>query len=109
MLRYVFKPTLAEGKNSIISRTMGSKLCKMIYKAELHYAGTSKQGGCLNLPCANKNMHIAEPQSCDADRHILESTVEWSVSGVSQGVTGKKRKTSDEGLPKFRWFGGKVR
>eukprot|EP00913_Durusdinium_trenchii_P024025 g22563.t1 len=30
---YVFKPTLAEGKNSIISRTMGSKLCKMIYKA----------------------------------------------------------------------------
>jgi phosphoenolpyruvate synthase/pyruvate phosphate dikinase len=34
-LRYVFKPTLAEGKNSIISRTMGSKLVKMIYKAKL--------------------------------------------------------------------------
>jgi len=32
-LRYVFKPTLAEGKNSIISRTMGSKLVKMVYKA----------------------------------------------------------------------------
>eukprot|EP00438_Fugacium_kawagutii_P013710 Skav202233 [mRNA] locus=scaffold2988:159524:178392:+ [translate_table: standard] len=33
---YVFKPTLAEGKESIISRTMGSKLCKMIYKASSH-------------------------------------------------------------------------
>ena len=31
-LRYVFKPTLAEGKQSIISRTMGSKLVKMVYK-----------------------------------------------------------------------------
>ena len=31
--RYVFKPTLAEGKNSVVSRTMGSKLVKMIYKA----------------------------------------------------------------------------
>ena len=30
---YVFKPTLAEGKKSIISRTMGSKLVKMVYKA----------------------------------------------------------------------------
>ncbi|CAE7038752.1 ppsA [Symbiodinium natans] len=29
---YVFKPTLAEGKKSIISRTMGSKLVKMVYK-----------------------------------------------------------------------------
>merc|ERR1719327_1228986 len=29
---YVFKPTLAEGKNGIISRTMGSKLIKMVYK-----------------------------------------------------------------------------
>eukprot|EP00437_Effrenium_voratum_P032995 CAMPEP_0181471460 /NCGR_PEP_ID=MMETSP1110-20121109/39084_1 /TAXON_ID=174948 /ORGANISM="Symbiodinium sp., Strain CCMP421" /LENGTH=874 /DNA_ID=CAMNT_0023596475 /DNA_START=56 /DNA_END=2676 /DNA_ORIENTATION=+ len=29
---YVFKPTLAEGKNSVVSRTMGSKLVKMIYK-----------------------------------------------------------------------------
>jgi len=29
---YVFKPTLAEGKNSIVSRTMGSKLVKMVYK-----------------------------------------------------------------------------
>ena len=33
LVRYVFKPTLAEGKNSIISRTMGSKLVKMVYKA----------------------------------------------------------------------------
>jgi len=30
---YVFKPTLAEGKNAIIARTMGSKLEKMVYKA----------------------------------------------------------------------------
>merc|ERR1719150_113353 len=30
---YVFKPTLAEGKNAIISRTMGSKKVKMVYKA----------------------------------------------------------------------------
>eukprot|EP00403_Amphidinium_massartii_P021734 CAMPEP_0178398392 /NCGR_PEP_ID=MMETSP0689_2-20121128/14749_1 /TAXON_ID=160604 /ORGANISM="Amphidinium massartii, Strain CS-259" /LENGTH=890 /DNA_ID=CAMNT_0020019153 /DNA_START=81 /DNA_END=2753 /DNA_ORIENTATION=+ len=29
---YVFKPTLAEGKKSIVSRTMGSKLVKMVYK-----------------------------------------------------------------------------
>merc|ERR1719327_906506 len=29
---YVFKPTLAEGKNAIVSRTMGSKLIKMVYK-----------------------------------------------------------------------------
>jgi len=29
---YVFKPTLAEGKTSIIARTMGSKLIKMVYK-----------------------------------------------------------------------------
>merc|ERR1719494_813960 len=29
---YVFKPTLAEGKKSIIARTMGSKLIKMVYK-----------------------------------------------------------------------------
>merc|ERR1712050_661146 len=30
---YVFKPTLAEGKEAIVSRTMGSKLIKMVYKA----------------------------------------------------------------------------
>merc|ERR1712232_411286 len=30
---YVFKPTLAEGKDAIIARTMGSKLIKMVYKA----------------------------------------------------------------------------
>eukprot|EP00933_Yihiella_yeosuensis_P070209 TRINITY_DN778_c0_g1_i1.p1 TRINITY_DN778_c0_g1~~TRINITY_DN778_c0_g1_i1.p1 ORF type:complete len:904 (+),score=274.62 TRINITY_DN778_c0_g1_i1:80-2791(+) len=30
---YVFKPTLAEGKNAIVARTMGSKLIKMVYKA----------------------------------------------------------------------------
>eukprot|EP00931_Biecheleriopsis_adriatica_P008181 TRINITY_DN1093_c0_g1_i6.p1 TRINITY_DN1093_c0_g1~~TRINITY_DN1093_c0_g1_i6.p1 ORF type:complete len:892 (+),score=302.60 TRINITY_DN1093_c0_g1_i6:79-2754(+) len=30
---YVFKPTLAEGKKSIVARTMGSKLIKMVYKA----------------------------------------------------------------------------
>eukprot|EP00933_Yihiella_yeosuensis_P070216 TRINITY_DN778_c0_g1_i6.p1 TRINITY_DN778_c0_g1~~TRINITY_DN778_c0_g1_i6.p1 ORF type:complete len:895 (+),score=305.66 TRINITY_DN778_c0_g1_i6:64-2748(+) len=29
---YVFKPTLAEGKNAIIARNMGSKLIKMVYK-----------------------------------------------------------------------------
>jgi len=29
---YVFKPTLAEGKDAIVSRTMGSKLIKMVYK-----------------------------------------------------------------------------
>jgi len=29
---YVFKPTLAQGKNAIVSRTMGSKLEKMVYK-----------------------------------------------------------------------------
>merc|ERR1719414_1962879 len=29
---YVFKPTLAEGKEAIVSRTMGSKLIKMVYK-----------------------------------------------------------------------------
>lgn len=29
---YVFKPTLADGKEAIISRTMGSKLVKMVYK-----------------------------------------------------------------------------
>mmetsp|Transcript_8658 Transcript_8658/g.23581 ORF Transcript_8658/g.23581 Transcript_8658/m.23581 type:complete len:889 (-) Transcript_8658:399-3065(-) len=29
---YVFKPTLAEGKESIIARTMGSKMVKMVYK-----------------------------------------------------------------------------
>merc|ERR1719204_1604043 len=29
---YVFKPTLAEGKNAIIARTMGSKLIKMVYQ-----------------------------------------------------------------------------
>jgi len=29
---YVFKPTLADGKNAIVSRTMGSKLIKMVYK-----------------------------------------------------------------------------
>jgi len=28
---YVFKPTLAEGKNAIVSRNMGSKLVKMVY------------------------------------------------------------------------------
>jgi pyruvate,water dikinase len=28
---YVFKPTLSEGKNAIVSRTMGSKKCKMVY------------------------------------------------------------------------------
>merc|ERR1711966_264987 len=28
---YVFKPTLAEGKTAIVSRTMGSKKCKMVY------------------------------------------------------------------------------
>eukprot|EP00972_Heterocapsa_arctica_P035578 5235755-Heterocapsa_arctica.AAC.1 len=28
---YVFKPTLAEGKNAIVSRTMGSKKLKMVY------------------------------------------------------------------------------
>jgi len=30
---YVFKPTLAEGKQAIVSRTMGSKKVKMVYKA----------------------------------------------------------------------------
>mmetsp|Transcript_39136 Transcript_39136/g.113064 ORF Transcript_39136/g.113064 Transcript_39136/m.113064 type:complete len:960 (-) Transcript_39136:79-2958(-) len=30
---YVFKPTLAQGKDAIVSRTMGSKLIKMVYKA----------------------------------------------------------------------------
>merc|ERR1712050_527970 len=30
---YVFKPTLAEGKEAIVSRTMGSKAIKMVYKA----------------------------------------------------------------------------
>jgi len=29
---YVFKPTLAQGKKAIVSRTMGSKLIKMVYK-----------------------------------------------------------------------------
>merc|ERR1712076_326028 len=29
---YVFKPTLAQGKNAIVARTMGSKLIKMVYK-----------------------------------------------------------------------------
>jgi len=30
---YVFKPTLAQGKSAIVSRTMGSKKIKMVYKA----------------------------------------------------------------------------
>lgn len=30
---YVFKPTLAEGKSAIVSRNMGSKMIKMVYKA----------------------------------------------------------------------------
>merc|ERR1719327_2290002 len=38
---YVFKPTLAEGKKAIVSRTMGSKAIKMVY---------SKGGGSETIP-----------------------------------------------------------
>jgi pyruvate,water dikinase len=31
---YVFKPTLQEGKNAVVSKTMGSKLVKMVYAKE---------------------------------------------------------------------------
>merc|ERR1719414_1143379 len=42
---YVFKPTLAEGKEAIVSRTMGSKLIKMVY---------SEGGGSETVPTSEE-------------------------------------------------------
>ena len=36
---YVFKPTLAEGKQAIVSRALGSKEIKMVYKVQWGYLG----------------------------------------------------------------------
>jgi len=45
---YVFKPTLAEGKKAIVSRTMGSKLIKMVY---------SEGGGSETVPTSTEEQN----------------------------------------------------
>mmetsp|Transcript_4145 Transcript_4145/g.7038 ORF Transcript_4145/g.7038 Transcript_4145/m.7038 type:complete len:586 (+) Transcript_4145:2-1759(+) len=62
---YVFKPTLKEGKQAIISRTMGSKLCKMIYK---------KGGGSETVDTS-----VDEQQSWSATDKEVEDLAEMAI------------------------------
>mmetsp|Transcript_38882 Transcript_38882/g.89799 ORF Transcript_38882/g.89799 Transcript_38882/m.89799 type:complete len:919 (-) Transcript_38882:52-2808(-) len=62
---YVFKPTLKEGKKSIVARTMGSKLEKMIYK---------KGGGTGTVETSTE-----EQQSWSATDKEVEALAEMAV------------------------------
>ena len=57
--RHVFKPTLTEGKKSIISRTMGSKLHKMLYTA-------SRRCKIIDSSCEERNSWSA------SDKEVTE-------------------------------------
>ncbi len=53
---YVHKPTLAQGKPSIVRRTMGSKLIKMVFS---------------DATRAGKSTHTVEVEPADSDRYSL--------------------------------------
>ncbi|MDP3308249.1 phosphoenolpyruvate synthase [Methylotenera sp.] len=55
---YVHKPTLAQGKPSIVRRTMGSKLIKMVFS---------------DATRAGKSTHTIEVDSADSDRYSLSN------------------------------------
>jgi pyruvate,water dikinase len=55
---YVHKPTLAQGKPSIVRRTMGSKLIKMIFS---------------DATRAGKSTHTVEVDPADSDRYSLSN------------------------------------
>lgn len=55
---YVHKPTLAQGKPSIVRRTMGSKLIKMVFS---------------DATCAGKSTATVDVDAVDSDRYSLSS------------------------------------
>jgi pyruvate,water dikinase len=55
---YVHKPTLAQGKASIVRRTMGSKLIKMVFS---------------DATQAGKSTHTIEVDAADSDRYSLSN------------------------------------
>jgi len=80
---YVFKPTLKEGKKAIVSRTMGSKMIKMVYKEgggshlvptseseRVHWSITDKEVQDLAVMAVKIEQHYGRPMD-----------IEWARDG----------------------------
>ena len=113
---YVFKPTLAEGKESIIARTMGSKMVKMVYKkagggTELVDTSAKEQNSWsisdkeftdLAVIAVKIEKHYGRPMdiewareaSCISCRHARNRCFAeegWRARGVQDAPEGRKR------------------
>jgi pyruvate, water dikinase len=103
---YVFKPTLAEGKNAIVSRNMGSKLIKMVYKAgggsetvpttkeeQENWSATDKQVAELAEMAVKIEKHYGRPMDIewardgdDGKLYIVQARPETVASQKKVGV-----------------------
>ena len=90
---YVFKPTLREGKNAIISKQLGSKAIKMIYDVggsrpvkNVDVDITDRQRYCISeeevLTLARWAQTIEDHYSAKAG-HFKPMDMEWAKDGVS--------------------------
>mmetsp|Transcript_84879 Transcript_84879/g.181871 ORF Transcript_84879/g.181871 Transcript_84879/m.181871 type:complete len:905 (-) Transcript_84879:87-2801(-) len=103
---YVFKPTLAEGKNAIVSRTMGSKLIKMVYKEgggsetidtkpedQVKWSATDKEVEDLAVMAVKIEKHYGRPMDIewardgdDGNLYIVQARPETVASQKKVGV-----------------------
>mmetsp|Transcript_61734 Transcript_61734/g.172446 ORF Transcript_61734/g.172446 Transcript_61734/m.172446 type:complete len:895 (-) Transcript_61734:248-2932(-) len=103
---YVFKPTLAEGKTSIVSRTMGSKKIKMVYKAgggsetvdtspeeQINWSATDKEVEDLAVMAVKIEKHYGRPMDIewardgdDGKLYIVQARPETVASQKKMGI-----------------------
>ncbi len=92
---YVYKPSLAAGKPAVISRSVGSKLIKMVYNDE----ETRQQDGelvkIIDVPkdeaavfCLNdEQLESLAKQAVIIEQHYgRPMDIEWAVDGEDQGI-----------------------
>mmetsp|Transcript_84877 Transcript_84877/g.181862 ORF Transcript_84877/g.181862 Transcript_84877/m.181862 type:complete len:907 (-) Transcript_84877:87-2807(-) len=103
---YVFKPTLAMGKPAIVTRTMGSKLIKMIYKEgggsetvptmpedQVKWSATDKEVSDLAVMAVKIEKHYGRPMDIewardgdDGKLYIVQARPETVASQKKVGV-----------------------
>ena len=91
---HVFKPTLTEGKNAIVSRTMGSKKCKMVYVkgggTELVDITEEEQG---TWSASDKEVEDLAVMAIKIEKH---TAAPWTSSGPAT-VTTEWARDGDDG------------
>merc|ERR1719335_901214 len=85
---YVFKPTLQEGKDAVVSKTMGSKLCKMVYAKEggSETIDTSEQER-TTWSVSDKEVQELAKMAVKIEKHYgRPMDIEWARDGDDGGL-----------------------